>query len=507
MANDLVVNLSGNNSKLKSSLKESKSALASFGESAKSLINPIKAGFAGVAVGAAAAGVAIYAVANRISSLAGIADDAVKTGLSGAFLQRLGYAADQSGVNVDTLTGGMKKLTIAIGKADPKPFEKLGVDFQKLKTLQPEQQFMMIAEAIGKLPTAAERAAASVAIFGKSGIDMANLFAGGMGELNTLLKDAEALGIGISPEGLAKAAAADDAIQRMKASFGALLDQVSVGLAPAFNEVATAIANMIPPITQFIDKFNNMGDLKVKVKFIGDLIDVNLEIAFLSVLDHWDEMLAGMINKTTIAAAKMAWDLSPAGMSVNSAKWAAGKIGLTGEGTKKPINQALTDAKVRRSEVLSQLDKPQLPPVEAFNPALSQGPAALPNDPRKLTSLASGIAEGVGGMFDQISLAATSKLTDLQIKGGFLGASVKRMFSEDKTKAVKPELTKAAGREIASTAGGMARGSSEAFSTLVKAMMGNRDPNVKATEKQTVALTKAIKENKPQQFTTVGAFP
>jgi hypothetical protein len=503
VANDLVVNLSGNNSKLKSSLKESKSALASFGESAKSFIKPAKAAFAGVAVGAAAAGVAIYAVANRISSLAGIADEAVKTGLSGAFLQRLGYAADQSGVNVETLTGGIKKLTIAIGNADSKPFEKLGVDFQKLKTLQPEQQFMMIAAAIGKLPTAAERAAASVAIFGKSGVDMANLFAGGMGELNTLLKDAEALGIGISPEGLAKAAAADDAIQRMKASFGALFDQVTVGLAPAFNEVATAIANMIPPITQFIDKFNNLGDMNVKIKFIGELFDASFNVAIESIKANWMKMLDFMLSEGIKFAIKNAKNLvsyaSPGALIASKIMDSQMRPNVEGQ-------TRLETAKLDFQNVLSQLDKPQLPPVEAFNPALAQGPAALPSDPTKLTSLASGIAEGVGGMFDQISLAATSKLTDLKIKGGFLGASIERMFSGEKTKAVKPEVTKAAGREIASTAGGMARGSAEAFSTIVKAMMGNRDPNVIATQKQTVALTKAIKENKPQQFTTVGAF-
>ena len=497
MANDLVVNLSGNNSKLKSSLKESKSALASFGESAKSFINPAKAAFAGVAVGAAAAGVAIYAVANRISSLAGIADEAVKTGLSGAFLQRLGYAADQSGVNVETLTGGIKKLTIAIGNADPKPFEKLGVDFQKLKTLQPEQQFMMIAAAIGKLPTAAERAVASVAIFGKSGVDMANLFAGGMGELNTLLKDAEALGIGISPEGLAKAAAADDAIQRMKASFGALFDQVTVGLAPAFNEVATAIANMIPPITQFIDKFNNLGDMNVKIKFIGELFDASFNVAIEGIKENWIKMLDFMLSEGIKFAIKNAKNLvsyaSPGALIASKIMDSQMRPNVEGQ-------TRLETAKLDFQNVLSQLDKPQLPPVEAFNPALTQGPAALPSDPSKLTSLASGIAEGVGGMFDQISLAATSKLTDLKIKGGFLAETAKNIFTTGAKDKPKTE------RAVTQSAGVMQRGSAEAFSTIVKSMMGGKDPVVAATEKQTKELVKELKANKPPKLVFAAEF-
>jgi hypothetical protein len=150
--------------------------------------------------------------------------------------------------------------------------------------------------------------------------------------------------------------------------------------------------------------------------------------------------------------------------------------------------------------VLSQLDKPQLPPVEAFNPALTQGPAALPSDPSKLTSLASGIAEGVGGMFDQISLAATSKLTDLKIKGGFLAETAKNIFTTGAKDKPKTE------RAVTQSAGVMQRGSAEAFSTIVKSMMGGKDPVVAATEKQTKELVKELKANKPPKLVFAAEF-
>ena len=484
---DLVVNLGLDTNKFKSGIDKAQSGLKSFGETAKSLINPIKAGFASVAVGAASAGVAIYAVANRISSLAGIADEAVKTGLSGVFLQRLVYAADQSGINVDTLTGRLKKLTIAIGKADPKPFEKLGVDFQKLKTLHPEQQFMMIAEVISKLPTAAERAAASVAIFGKSGVEITGLFAGGMGELNTLLKDAEALGIGISPEGLAKAAAADDAIQRMKASFGALFDQVTVGLAPAFNEVATAIANMIPPITKFFDKFNELED---KAQWINDMLVAGLDVGIESIKIHWATMLTDMVNMAADAAKDIALNMIPGAKIVN---WGA-ENAFGGKGGAK--EGGLAAAQGRLAEVMGRLGPEDKGLIRGKLPTLGGKPKA--GGGGDIAGLASGLAESAQGLFGRAALAAQSKLTDMQIKGGFLGSVAKDMFTGERKTQEKLRTKE--------TAGIMQRGSAEAFSTIVKSMMGNKDPMIMATEKQTKELVKQLKLNKPVQLVFAPEF-
>jgi hypothetical protein len=54
-------------------------------------------------------------------------------------------------------------------------------------------------------------------------------------------------------------------------------------------------------------------------------------------------------------------------------------------------------------------------------------------------------------------------------------------------------------------AGAMQRGSAEAYSTIVQSMFRGKDPNVQATEKQTMQLVKAMKETKPQ-FAMVEAF-
>ena len=497
-AGDLVVNLGLNSKKFTSGINQAQSGLSKFGSMATSVLNPITAGFAAVAAGAASAGVAVYMFAGRIAELAAVADKATQTGLSGAFIQKLGYAADQSGVSVETLHKAIGKLTILSGqaqsggKAAGGAFKALGLDAKSLGGMSPEQQFRKVAEAISKIPTAAGRASAAVSVFGKSGLETTNLFAGGMNDLNKLLTEAESLGIGISDEGLAKAAAADDSIQRMKASFGALLDQITVGVAPAFDLVANAIANWIPPLTKFMDKFNGMDG---KVQFLSDLFSTSLNLAFEEIKVSWNMLLQDM----TIAGAKAAFDIAKkftlvgqAQAAIDFAKRAAGLA-------KNPLqNNGVAAARAQRDAVLARLNGaapgPQIPA------------AAAADDGSKLKNLAAGLFDSASGLFDKASLAAQSKMTDLKIKGGFLGSVVGQMFGGGADKVKTPKDAASIKQEENRTAGAMQKGSAEAFSTIVQAMMqSSKDPNVKATEKQTKQLIDAWKHNVPG-FALVEAF-
>jgi hypothetical protein len=128
-------------------------------------------------------------------------------------------------------------------------------------------------------------------------------------------------------------------------------------------------------------------------------------------------------------------------------------------------------------------------------------------DGSKLSALAGGLAEGAMNLFDQASLAATAKMTDLKIKGGFLQSIVENMFGvgqasdKDKAKADKA-------KEQEQLAGVMQKGSQEAYSTIVQAMLrGKKDPNVQATEKQTKQLIDAWFDNPQVNLNMVAAFP
>lgn len=301
---DIVVNLQANASQFNRGMDSAKSSVKGFGSvavsSLKSVANVATMALGAVTVAVAGAGAAVYGLTGRMAELAGMNDKAAQFGVSVKFLQQLEFAADQSGVSAETLTKSISKLTIAVGnagggnKAAMESFGKLGIDFEKLKSMSPEKQFMEVAKAISALPTAADKAAASVAIFGKSGLEMTTLFAGGLGDITALMKEAGELGIGLNADDIARIAAADDAMQKMKASFGALVDQAIVGLAPTFEKIATTIKEWIVPLTKFMDGFNAMEN---QAKWIKDVLQAAMDVAFQHIVVRWDDTMDLMAKK------------------------------------------------------------------------------------------------------------------------------------------------------------------------------------------------------------------
>ena len=491
-----VVNLGLNNSKFKKGLTESQGGLKSFASSAVSFINPVTAGFAAITAGAIGVGASIWGLTDRIGKLAGVADKAAQTGLSGKFLQQLEFAADQSGVSAEALTGGIKKLTVLIGKAADGSKEAasslaaFGLNAEELKSLSPEAQFMRIAEKIGQIPTASGRASAAVKLFGRSGIEMTTLFAGGLNDITKLMQDAEDIGIGLDAAGLAKAAAADDAIQKMKASFGSMLDQITVGVAPAFEQFATYISGLNGPIAKVIEKFNELPD---KVKFLGDVTNATFDFATESIKAKWDVMLLDMLHATKDFAKDIAWNLANPFGGAGAAAGAGLNMGANAGNAAN-----LAEAEKKLDAILNQIrpDAPFVGPKQQFPFVGPQMPEKA--DGTKLRGLVDDIWNKVSPIADAAKFAAQGAFDRTKIKAGAMMGTLENIFSGEKKtedKKIEPRL-----------AGAMQAGSQEAYSTIVQAMIRQKDPVVKATQDQTKTLVKAIKSQPATRLAYVAAF-
>ena len=485
LGQDLVVNLAGSNAKLKSAIAESKSGLKGFASSAAGFLNPVTAGLTAVAGAAVAAGIAIWGLEGNINKLDAVAKNAAKTGLSGKFLQQLEFAADQSGVSTETLIGGIKKLTIAIGKADPKPFEEIGLSLADLQGMSPEKQFAAVADKISQIPTAAGRAAAAVKIFGKSGIEMVTLLNGGVEGLNGLLERANELGIGVDAEGLKRVEAANDAIGQMKAAFGALIDQVTVGLAPTFTLVATTIADMIPPVTRLMENFNNLED---KAQFLSDLFRTGFVLAIETIAQKWQDMLKDLAVKTIKTFQKLT-----TGLASGTLSGAVGGInGMLGDSRRSGRN--VLNAQRDFDKVLSQITGP----AKAQPPQPATEPVKAPVDGAAVASAFGGLFDALKPMAAGIGQTIGTKITEGKIALGAAKGTLDSMFSGERKDAPQKQMMQ--------FAGAMQRGSAEAYSTIVNAMRGAKDPVVKATEKSTKAIVGAIKANKPQSMKVVASI-
>jgi hypothetical protein len=178
-------------------------------------------------------------------------DLAQRTGIGVESLQALQMAAKLSGI--DDVTGAVQKLGVEIGQAaesgKTEAFTKLGINFQKLQAMAPEEQFKAIQAAIAALPTPAERAAAAVSIFGKAGVELLPLMNQNLAEVEERMRR---LGAIVGDDQVEAIGGMNDALDMVKATFDGIIGQVVGNLAP----VVESLAN---DLLAFVEEFNNVG--------------------------------------------------------------------------------------------------------------------------------------------------------------------------------------------------------------------------------------------------------
>jgi len=193
-------------------------------------------------------------VAGAASAVASVDDLSKRTGVSAQTLQAYQFAAEQSGVSVETFGKGIQKLGINLGEAQTgnksaiKSFADLGLSVEELARLSPEQAFEKVAAAISQLPNPAQQAAAAVSLFGKSGAELVPVFQEGAGFLAEMRKQAEGLGLVLGQTQVANLAQLDDSFSALGATVQAFKQRVTAELATALIEASRSAAEFIAAI-------------------------------------------------------------------------------------------------------------------------------------------------------------------------------------------------------------------------------------------------------------------
>jgi hypothetical protein len=115
----------------------------------------------------------------------------------------------------------------------------------ELRALSPEQQFSAIGDAISALPTAADRAAAAVSVFGKQGAALAPLFREGAASIEELRDRAERLGIIVTETQLNNIGDMNDGFDLVRATVEGIIGQVIGNLAPAVTDVTNQFLRFV----------------------------------------------------------------------------------------------------------------------------------------------------------------------------------------------------------------------------------------------------------------------
>jgi len=225
-------------------------------------------------------------VASVSQSIDSINDLSARTDIGVEALQGLGLAAKLSGVDTEQFAVAVTRLGVAIGKADPggtfdKSLRSINLTLAELRGLSPEQQFAAIGQQISQLPTAAERAAAAVEIFGKQGAALAPLFKQGAASVDEIVARAERLGIVLREDQVANVAELNDTFDLVSATIQGIIGQVTGNLAP----IVTALAN---DFLAFVEGFNGIeatGGTALADRITSSLLD-------------GAEVLAGIFDRT-----------------------------------------------------------------------------------------------------------------------------------------------------------------------------------------------------------------
>jgi len=249
--------------KAKGDLDKTSTAVAKTDKSMESLAKNTKI-LAGIEIGRlfldglSAIGNVFQDIGSRVTSLVSsvntsvdtLNDFSARTGIGVEALQGYSLAAKLAGVDTEQFGAAVQRLAVNIGKATPgdaldKSLRGINLSVAELRALAPEDQFSAIGNAISQLPTAADRAAAAVEIFGKQGAALAPLFREGAASLEELKAKAERLGIIVSETQVNNVADMNDAFDLVRATIEGIVGQVIGNLAPAVTDVTNQFLQFV----------------------------------------------------------------------------------------------------------------------------------------------------------------------------------------------------------------------------------------------------------------------
>jgi TP901 family phage tail tape measure protein len=176
-----------------------------------------------------------------------------RTGLSVEALSALKYAAEQSGSSLEAVEVAIKKMEVGLTKAADGSKEMIGAlddiglkvsDFQGMN---PEQMFAKISGAIAAIPDPARKAAAAVALFGKSGTQLLPM----LQDFRALSAEAQKNGLIMSTETAKAADALGDAFGLLGETIKFLGYSIGAALAPALTTLAKDFAEVVAGIARW----------------------------------------------------------------------------------------------------------------------------------------------------------------------------------------------------------------------------------------------------------------
>lgn len=265
----------------------------------------------GIKVMATACTTAVTSVGALAVKAGQLADDlntlSKTTGLSTEQLQKFQYASELIDVDMNTLTGALKKTTTAMASAQTgsgkyaEAFKKLGVSVTDANgNLRDNNDvFEESIRALGKVANETERDALAMELFGKSATELNPLIEGGIDDLQMMGQKAEELGLILSQEALDGANAFNDQLDILKANgqktFQVIGTEIANQLTPAMEELNTYTEEIIKSLTSALNTGGLSGLATELSKQLGKVLsDITKKLP--EIADFGVKLVKGLVE-------------------------------------------------------------------------------------------------------------------------------------------------------------------------------------------------------------------
>jgi phage-related protein len=216
-----------------------------------------------VVAGAAAVGGAAYKMAKDTAASADEVDKmSQKLGMSRAAYQEWDYVLSQSGVEITSMSTGLKTLTNKIDDAKngsssaSAMFSKLGISMSDLNNMSREEAFDAVIKGMQGMTDSTERAALANDLFGKSGQELTALFNQTAESTEELKNKAHELGMVMSDETIDSGVKFTDTMDTIKRSLGGLMNSLGGTVLPIVQSVLELITSKLPAIQELFGRLS-----------------------------------------------------------------------------------------------------------------------------------------------------------------------------------------------------------------------------------------------------------
>ena len=258
------VSITASTGGLTAGLSRAGKSLGGFASTVGSSLNPLR--MLGRVAGSTFGQLSMFSMAqsavNTFTSMTSAAAESIdvqsklsrRLGTTYGELAGLKLAGDLAGVGIEQIGTAMTKSDVAMQKAvggskqAQQAFANLGLDAGQLQGMSSADRFEAIASAIANIQSPAERAAAAVALFGRSGATMLPLFEGGAESIRKARQEAERFGLTLTNAQGQNVENMNDSFTRVYASIQGIVQQVVAHLAPAVTGIAQTFTDYVGTI-------------------------------------------------------------------------------------------------------------------------------------------------------------------------------------------------------------------------------------------------------------------